>query len=94
MNNFKLLYLNKYANILVVFFKEHPLTPWTQGKNVRLWICSNLATNIVFGKRRGGSKAREIGDKIQQVARFRSLQIIMRREELRLTYQFDQNFVT
>ena len=93
MNKFTLLCLNTYANILVVF-KEHPLTLWTQEKNVRLCICSVLATNLVFGKQWSGSKAREIGDKIQHVAGFRSLQIITRREELRLKYEFDQNFVT
>ena len=60
---------------------------------MRLCICSVLATNIVFGKRRSGSKAREIGDKIQQVAGFRSLQIITGSEEFRLKYEFDQNFV-
>ena len=75
------------------FFKEHPLTLWTHGKNVRLCICSVLATNIVFGKRQGGSKAREKGDKIQQFARFSSLQTITRREEFRFKHEFDQNFV-
>ena len=49
---------------------------------MRLGICSVLATNIVFGKQRGGSKAREIGDNIQQVAGFRSLQIITKGKNL------------
>ena len=75
------------------FFKEHSLTLWTHGKNERLCICIVLATNIVFGKQQGGSKAREIGDKIQQVTKFDSLQTITRREEFRLKYEFNQNFV-
>ena len=54
---------------MVGFSKEHPLTLWTQRKNVRLCIYSVLATNIAFGKRLHESKAREIGDNIQQVAR-------------------------
>ena len=36
---------------------------------MRLCIYSVLATNIAFGKRLHESKAREIGDNIQQVAR-------------------------
>ena len=53
----------------LVFFKEHLLTLWIQGKNVRLCVYSVSAINIVFGKWLRASKAREIGDKIQQVAR-------------------------
>ena len=64
------MYLNTYTNVLLVgHSKEHPLNLWTQGKNVRLCIYSVLATNIVFGKPRRGGKAREIGHKIQKVAR-------------------------
>ena len=68
MNKFKLLYLNTCITILVVvLFLRTFATSLDPKKNVRLCMYSVLATNIVlvFAKRQGGSKVREMGDKIQ-----------------------------
>ena len=47
------------------------MPPWIKVKNMILCIYNVLATNIAlaFVKQRDGSKAREMGDKIQRVVR-------------------------